>query len=126
MSNQLPLLHEASDQGKIAGENAGKFPNINNGLRRSPIGVVFSNPQIISVGTRFSALQDIYGDDLENKVAIGQVSFKNQGRSRVMLVNKGHLRVYADKKTGRLLGAEGFGHLWNTWRIYWRGRTKLA
>ncbi|SSY70973.1 dihydrolipoyl dehydrogenase [Alysiella crassa] len=108
-SNQLPLLHEASDQGKIAGENAGKFPNINNGLRRSPIGVVFSNPQIISVGTRFSALQDIYGDDLENKVAIGQVSFKNQGRSRVMLVNKGHLRVYADKKTGRLLGAEGFG-----------------
>lgn len=25
-SNQLPLLHEAADQGKIAGENAGRFP----------------------------------------------------------------------------------------------------
>lgn len=25
-SNQLPLLHEASDQGKIAGENAGAYP----------------------------------------------------------------------------------------------------
>ena len=39
-SNQLPLLHEASDQGKIAGHNAAIFPNIEGGLRRSVIGVV--------------------------------------------------------------------------------------
>lgn len=28
-SNQLPLLHEASDQARIAGANAGSFPEIN-------------------------------------------------------------------------------------------------
>lgn len=104
-SNQIPLLHEASDQGKIAGENAGRYPNIENGLRRSMIGVVFSNPQIASVGARFAALEKEYGDNL----VTGEVSFKNQGRSRVMLVNQGHLRVYADKVSQRFLGAEMVG-----------------
>lgn len=108
-SNQLPLLHEASDQGKIAGENAGTFPSINQGLKRSMIGIVFSDPQIMSVGTRFITLQQHYDEELEHHVAIGEVSFKNQGRSRVMLVNKGHLRVYADKKSGKFLGAEMVG-----------------
>ena len=108
-SNQLPLLHEAADQGKIAGENAGKFPNISEGLRRSMIGVVFTNPQITSVGARYATLQVQYGDKFDSDVVIGQVSFRNQGRSRVMLVNKGHMRVYADKHTGKFLGAEAIG-----------------
>ena len=108
-SNQLPLLHEAADQGKIAGENAGRFPDVQAGLRRSMIGVVFTDPQIASVGARFATLKAEYGNNFECGVAIGEVSFKNQGRSRVMLVNKGHLRVYADRQTGRFLGAEMVG-----------------
>lgn len=104
-SNQLPLLHEAADQGKIAGDNAGRFPNIGEGLRRSTIGVVFTNPQIASVGLRFAHAEKQYGD----KLAIGEVSFKNQGRSRVMLVNKGHMRVYAEQGTGLFVGAEIVG-----------------
>ena len=106
-SNQLPLLHEASDQGKIAGQNAGAYPNISNGLRRSHISVVFSHPQIASIGMTFSKLQQHYKN--MDDVAIGEVSFRNQGRSRVMLVNKGHMRVYAEQKSGRFLGAEIFG-----------------
>ena len=39
----------------------------------------------------------------------GEVSFADQGRSRVMLRNRGHLRVYADRATGRFLGAEMAG-----------------
>lgn len=108
-SNQIPLLHEASDQGRIAGENAGRYPDIAAGLRRSLIGVVFSDPQIAVVGTHYAALQAEYGDCFDEKVVVGQVSFNNQGRSRVMLVNKGHLCVYADKADGRLLGAEMVG-----------------
>jgi hypothetical protein len=108
-SNQLPLLHEAADQGKIAGDNAGRFPNVQAGLRRSLLGVVFTHPQIATVGARFATLQAQYGERFERDVVIGQVSFRNQGRSRVMLVNKGVLRVYADKATGRLLGAEAIG-----------------
>ncbi len=107
-SNQLPLLHEASDQGVIAGNNAGAYPEIKRGLRRSMIGVIFSSPQIMSVGARFRDLQNQYAHK-PNCVISGEVSFSNQGRSRVMLVNQGHLRVYAEQGSGRFLGAEMIG-----------------
>ena len=105
-SNQLPLLHEAADQGKIAGDNAGTYPNINQGLRRSQISVVFSDPQIMMVGNTYQQLEQ--AQDI-NRIAIGEVSFENQGRSRVMLKNKGVLRIYANKTSGQLLGAEMIG-----------------
>lgn len=105
-SNQLPLLHEAADQGKIAGDNAGRYPNIGSGLRRSTIGVVFTSPQIGFVGLKYAQVAAQYQTD---EFVIGEVSFKNQGRSRVMLVNKGHMRLYAEKATGRFIGAEIVG-----------------
>ncbi len=104
--NQLPLLHEAADQGKIAGDNAGRYPNIGSGLRRSTIGVVFTSPQIGFVGLKYAQVAAQYQTD---EFVIGEVSFKNQGRSRVMLVNKGHMRLYAEKATGRFIGAEIVG-----------------
>ncbi len=106
-ANQLPLLHEASDQGKIAGDNAGRFPEVAPGLRRSPIGVVFSDPQIASVGLRYAQVRAQFKNP--ECVVIGEVSFHNQGRSRVMLKNRGHLRVYAEQGSGRFLGAEMLG-----------------
>jgi dihydrolipoamide dehydrogenase len=39
----------------------------------------------------------------------GRVSFENQGRSRIMLSNKGLLHIYAEYGTGVFLGAEMFG-----------------
>ncbi|EMU4268871.1 dihydrolipoyl dehydrogenase [Neisseria gonorrhoeae] len=105
-SNQLPLLHEAADQGKIAGDNAGRYPNIGSGLRRSTIGVVFTSPQIGFVGLKYAQVAAQYQAD---EFVIGEVSFKNQGRSRVMLVNKGHMRLYAEKATGCFIGAEIVG-----------------
>ena len=106
-SNQLPLLHEASDQGMIAGTNAGHFPAISEGLRRSQLSVVFSDPQIASIGMRFKEISNTY--DNCGCYAVGEVSFRNQGRSRVMGINKGHLRIYAEHGSGRLLGAEMVG-----------------
>lgn len=105
-SNQLPLLHEASDQGKIAGHNAAIFPNIESGLRHSVIGVVFTSPQIATIGLKYAQVTAKYQPD---EFVIGEVSFRNQGRSRVMLVNKGHMRLYAEKATGRFIGAEVVG-----------------
>lgn len=106
-SNMLPLLHEASDQGTIAGQNAGRFPNVRAGLRRAKIAAVFSDPQIAMVGESFNDISKRLGgcDCFE----IGEVSFENQGRSRVMLKNKGHMRVYAEHGTGLFLGAEFIG-----------------
>ncbi len=103
-SNQLPLLHEAADQGKIAGINAGLYPTINSGLRRTPISVVFSDPQIAMVGETKTEIENRYGKC--GCYETGTVSFENQGRSRVMLKNKGILNVYGENGTGILLGAE--------------------
>ncbi|MEW4339489.1 dihydrolipoyl dehydrogenase [Chromobacterium vaccinii] len=101
-NNILPLLHEAADEGKTAGANAAAYPAVSAGLRRSTIAVVFSDPQIMMVGSRFADLQ-------LGSFVTGEVSFEDQGRSRVMGVNKGLLHVYADKATGRFLGAEMIG-----------------
>ena len=106
-SNQLPLLHEAADQGRIAGDNAGRFPDIRVGLRRSALSVVFSDPQIAMVGSTLRELNQKYSSC--GCFEIGEVSFEDQGRSRVMLRNKGLLHVYGEHGTGRFLGAEMMG-----------------
>ncbi|QRN41763.1 MAG: dihydrolipoyl dehydrogenase [Neisseriaceae bacterium] len=101
-SNYLPLLHVASDQGDTAGHNAGIYPKVEKGLVRSRLSVVFSEPQIVVIGQSYRDL------DLDSTI-IGMVEFENQGRSRVMLVNRGTLRVYFDRQTKVFLGAEMFG-----------------
>ncbi|APV51565.1 dihydrolipoyl dehydrogenase [Betaproteobacteria bacterium GR16-43] len=101
-ANDMPLLHEAADEGRIAGENAMRFPAVSPGLRRAPLGVVFSDPQIAVVGGGMAALA-------KGAFVTGGVSFEDQGRSRVMLRNRGHLSVYGDSADGRFLGAEMVG-----------------
>ncbi len=101
-SNFIPLLHEATDEGRIAGENAARLAlgrQMSAGLRRAPLGIVFTDPQIGLVGGGFHALKP-------GNFATGQVSFEDQGRSRILLRNKGLLNVYGDLATGRFLGAE--------------------
>ncbi len=102
VSNERPLLHEAADQGRIAGDNAGRHPAVLPGLRRTPLGIAFSDPQIATVGQSYRLLR-------AGSYAIGEVSFANQGRSRVMLQNCGLLRVYGEFGSNRFLGAEMVG-----------------
>jgi dihydrolipoamide dehydrogenase len=105
VSNDNPLLHEAADQGRIAGANAGRFPDIQPGLRRTPLAVVFTDPQVASVGLNLKQLEQHH----KGRFAVGMVSFEDQGRSRVMLRNLGLLKVYAEQHSGLFLGAEMFG-----------------
>ncbi len=105
VSNETPLLHEAADQGRIAGDNAGSYPDVRAGLRRTPLSVVFTEPQVASVGLNLEQIRQHY----QSRYAVGQVSFEGQGRSRVMLRNKGMLKVYAELGSGLFLGAEMFG-----------------
>ncbi len=97
-----PLLHEAADEGRIAGENAARYPEVRQGLRRAPLAVVFSDPQIALAGQGHARLTP-------GTFVTGEVDFGDQGRSRVMLKNRGLLHVYADIATGRFLGAEMVG-----------------
>jgi dihydrolipoamide dehydrogenase len=102
VNDDRPLLHEASDEGKIAGENAARFPDVRPVARRSKLAIVFSDPQIAMVGERFA---DLGTEDY----VVGAVSFDDQGRSRVMRQNRGLLHVYARRHGGQLLGAEMVG-----------------
>jgi dihydrolipoamide dehydrogenase len=103
-ADDRPLLHEAADDGRIAGDNAGRWPDVRVRPRRAPLAVVFSDPQIMSAGASHAELVAA-GVDFE----VGEVDFGDQGRSRVILRNEGALRVYGERGSGRFLGAEMVG-----------------
>jgi dihydrolipoamide dehydrogenase len=93
-----PIQHEASDEGHIAGLNA-RAGAPKSYERRVPLRIVFTHPNVALVGKHHSQL------DLD-KVVIGEASFADQGRARLALRAAGALRVYAEKGSGTLLGAE--------------------
>jgi dihydrolipoamide dehydrogenase len=93
-----PLQHEASDEGYIAGLNAGS-PKPTRIERRTPLAIVFADPNIAAVGQRFEALAG-------TSFITGSVDFAHQGRARAAQRNRGLLRIYASCDAGLLLGAE--------------------
>lgn len=101
-TGEYQILHEASDEGKIAGYNA--VHSLTKFKRRTPLMITFSDPNIAFAGQTYKEL-------IDKKIgfSIGQVSFEGQGRSIVKLKENGLLRVYGETKTGRLLGAEMMG-----------------
>lgn len=100
-----PLLHEANDEGFIAGSNAADWPNFEPKKRRTSLAVVFSEPQIALAGESLTQIKARLGTD---GFVVGSADFTRQGRARVMQINQGLMKVYADKNTGQLLGAELF------------------
>jgi dihydrolipoamide dehydrogenase len=103
VNNEKPLLHEASDEGRIAGFNC-VSDQVIEFQTRTPIGITFSDPNIAFCGQTYQELKD-EGVDF----ATGGVSFEGQGRSIVKLKEIGLLRIYGEKKSGKVLGAEMFG-----------------
>lgn len=92
------LLHEAADEGEIAGSNAvADAPRAYK--RRTPLAITFTEPSVASVGLT-------YDDHWSDEVAIGGVDFAQQGRARMGLRNQGVLRLYAKRDGGELLGAQ--------------------
>ncbi len=101
VDGERPILHEAGDEGKIAGFNAAQGGNAAF-RRKTPLAINFCDPNICAVGARFSELDPA-------TTAIGQIRFAPVGRALVMGQTKGLLRIYADKASGRLLGSEMIG-----------------
>lgn len=124
-----PLMHVASEQGynagTLAGNLAGKLAGnlasqwvektpeqaTDNNLatsaqhpQRVPLSITFTDPNIAQIGQTLSELTALQSQKKLDFV-IGKASFFTQGRSRVMGVNAGQLNVYADKATGKILGA---------------------
>ncbi len=97
VNGDVPILHEASYEGKIAGHNAGSG-STNAFKRYVPLHITFSEPNICQVGLSFDQLD-------ENRTVIGKFSMGPHGRALVMANNKGLIHLYADKQKGTLLGA---------------------
>jgi dihydrolipoamide dehydrogenase len=97
-----PWLSDAADEGKLAGDNAARFPEVRHVTRKVSFSLVFCEPQAAIVGASY--------DSLDKQMTVtGSASFETQGRSRVMRQNRGLLHVYADAKTGKLRGAQACG-----------------
>ena len=101
VDGERPILHEAGDEGKIAGYNAARQGNTAF-RRKTPLAIIFSDPNIIAVGARFSELDPA-------TTVIGQIRMAPVGRALTMGKTQGLLRIYADRASGRLLGAEMIG-----------------
>ncbi|WP_457673353.1 dihydrolipoyl dehydrogenase [Thiolapillus sp.] len=98
INGDRPILHEAGDEGKIAGYNAA-HDEIRAFRRKTPLAIVFSDPNIISVGTRFADLKP-------DSFKVGEMKVAPVGRALIMGKNRGTIRVYAHKDSGKILGAE--------------------
>jgi dihydrolipoamide dehydrogenase len=98
VNQHRPILHETADDGRIAGYNA-----VRNEAycfqRRVPLAIAFCEPNVCIVGRRFSELAP-------DSFVVGQIDFSRQGRAKIMGESRGILHVYADPKSGELLGSE--------------------
>ncbi|MDA3852446.1 MAG: dihydrolipoyl dehydrogenase [Spirochaetaceae bacterium] len=98
VNGHRPILHEAADEGRIAGYNAVRS-KAQCFRRRTSLSIAFTEPQIVIAGKRYKEIEKL-------PHIIGATTFDNQSRSRIMHKNKGILRIYAEPQWGKLLGAE--------------------
>ncbi|PRQ08490.1 dihydrolipoyl dehydrogenase [Enhygromyxa salina] len=96
------VLHEAAGEGRIAGINAARYPEVRAHPRQVPIAIMFSDPNVAIVG-------EIPDPDSEGcEWEVGEVDYADQGRARVIGQNHGRVRIYA-RRCGELIGAELIG-----------------
>lgn len=100
VNGDRPLMHEAADEGSIAGYNAAhsisgrplRF------RRKVPLAIAFCAPDVASVGARLDTLNP-------DSIIIGSADGHDNGRAVIMGGEESLLRLYADAGTGQLLGA---------------------
>ena len=97
----LSTLQRAADQGRIAGHNAARG-GATAFKPKTNMSIVFCNPNVASVGASWSDLDP-------EATAVGQVRFGPVGRAVIAGRNRGVLRLYADKRSGQILGAAMVG-----------------
>jgi dihydrolipoamide dehydrogenase len=98
-NGERALLHEAGDEGRIAGYNI--FADEVRAFRRkTPFAIAFSSPNIARVGKTMKSLQG------RDDYAVGTRNFDTQARARVLHENAGLLHIYGRKSDGLILGAE--------------------
>jgi len=93
-----PLLHEAADEGRIAGYNAVKAQK--SFKRKVPLSIVFTSPNIAFIGKDYKEIKE------DENVITGSYNFSKQSRAMLMNINAGLAHLYVAKNDGTLLGAQ--------------------
>lgn len=101
-----PILHEAADQGRIAGFNAASAASSPPGKvecfrQRTGLRITFSSPNICVAGMSHGELTE-KGIDF----VTGETGYERQGRAMIMGQDRGRIHIYGSREDGRLLGAE--------------------
>ncbi len=98
----LLLAHKAEEEGVACAELiAGKAGHVNYGVIP---GVVYTWPEVASIGRTEEQLR---ADGVE--YAVGRFPFTANGRARAMGSTEGFVKILADKRTDRILGAHIIG-----------------
>ncbi|QIO06928.1 dihydrolipoyl dehydrogenase [Acinetobacter shaoyimingii] len=98
-----PIQHEAAHEGRQAVQNCLNFSKLKNIKTLTPLGIMFSSPEMAGVGQNFKSLTH-----QKTAFVTGYASYEKQGRAIVNGKNQGGVEVYVDIKTRKLLGAELF------------------
>ena len=104
VTGDRPLLHEAAAEGRIAGINAARHPEVRAQPRYVPLGIAFTHPNLAVVGEVPSE-----GEGEAEDWGVGEVDYAKQGRAIVMGEAEGRVRLYAKRDCGTLIGAELLG-----------------
>ena len=96
------LAHKAEDEGVAVAENiAGQSGHVN--YDTIP-GVVYTTPEVASIGKTEEQLKE-----LDIKYKIGKFSFMANSRAKAIDDAEGFVKILADKKTDKVLGAHLIG-----------------
>ncbi len=96
------LAHKASYEGKVAAEVIAGRPSVVD--YRCVPAVVFSDPEIATVGLTEDEAKQQYGE-----LATGRFPYAANGRAVALGADAGYVKLIADKKSGLLVGAQVIG-----------------
>jgi dihydrolipoamide dehydrogenase len=100
-----PIQHEAAHEGRLVVQNILGNKANSNVKTLTPLGIVFSTPEMASVGQVSKQLQDSKID-----YVTGFIDYERQGRAIVNAKNQGAVEIYIDRNSRKVLGAEMFCH----------------
>lgn len=98
-----PIQHEAALEGKTVVQNCLNYPHLSRLKTLTPLGIVFTQPEMVIVGKSFKQL-----NSQNIAFVLGYADYSRQGRALVLGKNQGAVELYIDKASRKLLGAELF------------------